>query len=753
MKAPLETSMRQWQSSLSLAQSQAQAAHFPEMLGTCQQILATHSGDANALLDVGVLLLNFGYLARARECYERVQLLAPQDLRAAMNLANLARDAGDHASAQRLYEALQVAQPNNPVIRRNALVSQEYNPAETDAQRLTNACAWGDWAVAQAGGWRARPPLPSRTGPGPGALRPLKIGYVSADLCQHTVGLFVKDILIAHNSPSGGMGANPVTVFAYSSGKVSDWVSDAIRAACTWRDVSGLDDAALAALIRQDQIDVLIDLSGHTAGSRLTVFAHRPAPVQVAWLGYFATTGLRYIDAVLLDEWHAPAGTQAQFAEPIVHLPGGRLCYQPVPWAPAVVPPPCLQAGYITFGCFNNTGKLNAGVFNLWSKVLAAVPQSRLVLKWRSLADEALCESIRAAFAGKGIDPSRIELRPASFHADVLLQYADIDIALDPFPFTGGLTSCETLWMGVPVITWPQSRVVSRQTFAFLNQIGLPELAAKDAEDYVRIAVELANNTQRLVHLRQTLRKLMQASPLCNVAGFTRNLEETIINLYDTLACENSPASLNTMTNTAPKILLNVGAGHPKNGARIPHSFQSAEWKEVRIDIDPANEPDVIGTMLDMSAVANESADAIYSSHTIEHLYPNEIPQAMKEFLRVLKPQGYAVITCPDLQAAAEMIAQDKLMDTAYTTGSGMVVTPFDIVYSHREYTGRDKPYMAHHCGFTLTVLNGTLRSNGFASVAGKRRARGLDLWVVATKQQMDEEALRELAGKVLPGQ
>ena len=752
MKAPLETSLRPWQSSLSLAQSQAQAAHFPEMLGTCQQIVEAHSGDANALLDVGALLLNFGYLARARDCFERVQLLAPHDLRPPMNLANLARDSGDHATAQRLYEALQLAQPNSPVIRRNALVSQEYNPAVTDAQRLANACAWGDWAIAQAGGWQARPPLRSRADSTVGALLPLRIGYVSADLCQHTVGLFVKDIFQAHKSPSGGVGANPLSVFAYSSGSISDWVSDAIRAACTWRDVSGLDDAALATLIRQDQIDVLIDLSGHTAGSRLTVFAHRPAPVQVAWLGYFATTGLRYIDAVLLDEWHAPAGTQAQFAEPIVQLPGGRMCYQPVPWAPAVAPAPCLQTGYITFGSFNNTGKLNAGVFDVWSQVLAAVPLSRLLLKWRSLVDETLCDSIRAAFADRGIDPSRIELRPASFHADVLLQYADIDIALDPFPFTGGMTSCEALWMGVPVITWPQSRVVSRQTFALLNQIGLPELAAKDAEDYVRVAVELANNSQRLIHLRQTLRQRMQASPLCDVAGFTQNLEETIVNLYDTIADENPPIPLNTMTNNAPKILLNVGAGHPKSGARIPHAFQSSEWKEVRLDIDPANEPDVIGTMLDMSAVANESADALYSSHTIEHLYPNEIPQAMKEFLRVLKPQGYAVITCPDLQAAAEMIAQDKLMETAYTTGSGMVVTPFDIVYSHREYTGRDKPYMAHHCGFTLKVLNGTLRSNGFASVAGKRRARGLDLWVVATKQQMDEGVLRELAEKVLPG-
>jgi predicted SAM-dependent methyltransferase len=204
------------------------------------------------------------------------------------------------------------------------------------------------------------------------------------------------------------------------------------------------------------------------------------------------------------------------------------------------------------------------------------------------------------------------------------------------------------------------------------------------------------------------------------------------------------------MTFTPPKILLNVGAGHPKSGARIPDQFQTPEWKEVRLDIDPANEPDVIGTMLDMSAVVDERVDAIYSSHTIEHLYPNEIPQAMKEFLRVLKSEGYAVITCPDLQAAAEMIVQDKLMEVAYNSPAGPV-TPFDIVYSHRMFTGRDKPYMAHHCGFTLSVLSGTLRSNGLASVAGKRRPRSFDLWVLACKQPMEETALRELAGRVLP--
>lgn len=205
------------------------------------------------------------------------------------------------------------------------------------------------------------------------------------------------------------------------------------------------------------------------------------------------------------------------------------------------------------------------------------------------------------------------------------------------------------------------------------------------------------------------------------------------------------------MQDSSTKILLNIGAGHPNNGAMLPPAFRQPPWKELRLDIDPANAPDILGSMLDMAAVADESVDAVYSAHTIEHLYPNELPQAIGEMLRVLKPEGHAVITCPDLQAAAQMIADDKLLEVAYTSPGGPV-TPFDIVFSHRNFTSRDNPAMAHHCGFTLKVLCGTLRTFGFASTAGKRRPQAFDLWVVATKQTVTEPVLRELAGAVLPG-
>lgn len=277
------------------ARELAAAGRISDLLGECQRILADPAADVTHLLDIGALLSTYGFLTDARSCYEKAQTIAPEDLRATVNLANLARDAGEHAGARRLYAQLLQALPDHPVIRRNALTSLEYDPEASDAERFAQARAWGAWATTRAGGIRPRPAMQPRVD------RPLRVGYVSADFCQHTVGLFVKDVLKAHD-------ARRVQVFAYSAGQVKDWVTDEILAACTLRDVSALDDATLAAQIQADSIDVLVDLSGHTGGSRLSAFAHRPAPVLVSWLGYFATSGLACMDAVLLDDWHSIKG-------------------------------------------------------------------------------------------------------------------------------------------------------------------------------------------------------------------------------------------------------------------------------------------------------------------------------------------------------------------------------------------------------------------------------------------------------------
>lgn len=710
----------------------ANVGNFSEMLSLCDSLLETCANELSVLLDTGALLQGFGFISQAGQCFEQARLISGNDLRPQINLANIARDAGDHAESRRLYAFLLQQLPNSPVIRRNLLISNEYDPAVTDIEHRQQAGAWGEWAVAQSGGWRPRPAIAPR------GQRKLRVGYVSADLCQHTVGLFLKDVLAAHDT-------RRISLFAYSAGVVNDWVTDAIRKVCTYREVAKTSDQELVKLIKQDEIDILIDLSGHTAGSRLTAFAYRPAPVMVSWLGYFASTGLPCLDAVLLDEWHAPEGMDAQFIEPIIRLPQGRFCYQPVPWAPAEVSAlPVSRKGYITFGCFNNTAKLNEAVFDLWAKILHAVPDSRLILKWRSFNDEAYRQKVAFFFVHRSIPAERIELRGPSFHADLLNEYADIDIALDPFPFTGGLTSCESLWMGVPVVTLPQSRVVSRQTFALLSAIGLPELAAKDIDDYVRIAYELAMDHDKLTGLRQSLRSRMQASPLMDVKGFTRQLESTLCQLHDDIYEKAQQAAMNAKT------VLHVGPGHRSNGAKLPVAFQSAEWREIRLDIDPANDPDIVGSMLDMAAVASESVDAIYSAHNIEHVHAHEVPVVLAEFLRVLKPTGFAVITCPDLQAVCQLVAEDKLGDAAYQSPAGPI-TPLDIIYGHGQALAHGHMYMAHKCGFTLKTLTSALHNAGFKTSAGKRRTRGLDLWVVAGKGEMTEAALRELAGQCLP--
>ena len=199
------------------------------------------------------------------------------------------------------------------------------------------------------------------------------------------------------------------------------------------------------------------------------------------------------------------------------------------------------------------------------------------------------------------------------------------------------------------------------------------------------------------------------------------------------------------------RTVLHVGAGHPDAGATLTPGFQKPEWKEVRLDIDPANRPDIIGSMLDMAAVADESVDAVYSAHNLEHVYAHEVEQVLKEFLRVLKPSGFLVVTCPDLQAVGELLAQDKLLAAAYTSPAGPI-TPLDILYGYRPALAQGNLFMAHKCGFTLKVLLGTLQANGFSAAAGLRRPAGFDLWALATKGTMTDEKVRALAGEFLPG-
>jgi protein O-GlcNAc transferase len=514
-------------SNLQFSVQLAELGRFSDFLISLDCEVSKNFTDVQTLFEIGLIYKNYGFLDHARQCFEQAMALEPDDIRSSICLAVVVFQMGRHATAAKAYRELLKRLPDDPVVRRNALTSVEYDPAVSDEERFAQAMAWGKWAKFRAHCSGTIPqaetfqPVPEYR-----PDRPLRVGFVGPDFCQHTVGLLVKDTLKAFNR-------SRVEPILYYAGTVNDWVTEELRRCFTLRDVSSLDDSALAALIQQDAIDVLVDLSGHTAGSRLTVFAYRPAPVQVSWLGYFATTGLDTIDAVLLDPVHAPPGTEAQFVEAIVRLPHTRWCYQPVPFAPTVAPLPADRNGFITFGSFNNTAKYHPVVHELWAKLLLAVPNSRLILKWRTFHDEVFSASVLSQYTAQGIDASRVELRGPSFHAQVLEQYGDVDIALDPFPFSGGLTSCEALWMGVPVVTWPQSRVVSRQTAAFLSAIGLEDLIASSADEYLAIAARLASDIEGLRLIRSSMRERMEVSKLMDLAGFTRELENTLIGLVD----------------------------------------------------------------------------------------------------------------------------------------------------------------------------------------------------------------------------
>lgn len=508
-----------FETAINTAHEYARVGRNDDFLQASQALANASIQDAKALTKVASLLLSFGFSSQAKKCLDRAVLLDADSKEALMALLLCHLQLGEVEAYQETAKKLLTHHPNDLKVLSHILHFSAYLNFQSNEDQLAAANQWGECAIQLAGGTRARPAFKERVN------QPLRLGYVSADFCQHTVGILIKEVLKHHNQ-------SQFKVFCYSAGNTRDWITEEIASNSTFVDVSHLGDADLAQRVIDDEIDILVDLSGHTGGSRLSAFAYRPAPILVSMLGYYATTGLKYLDAFLLDDWHIQNNTQNQFVEPIVSLPSTRWCYYPAFPAPSPASSPAIKNGYITFASFNNTLKYNARVFILWAQILKEVPHSRLILKWRTLNDPVLQKKILGQFKAEGIDSSRIELRGPSFHLQMLDEYKDVDIALDPFPFSGGVTSCEALYMGVPVITWPQDQVVSRQTLAFISLVGYPELVAKNHDDYISIAKTLSSSPERLKIYREELRMKMITSSLMNVAQYCTALEKALFDLY-----------------------------------------------------------------------------------------------------------------------------------------------------------------------------------------------------------------------------
>ena len=367
--------------------------------------------------------------------------------------------------------------------------------------------------------------LPAKAAARPRATR-LRIGYLSPDVCAHSVAFFFEPVLARHDRES-------FEVHCFSTGPQRDAVTQRLRALAEhWHDVHALDDADLFAVIARADLDILVDLAGHTLDARPGVLAMRPAPLQVTWLGYPGTTGLAQVDYRFSDAIADPPGTaDAHCVERLWRLDPVFCCYLP---EPQPLPQRCAQRAGVTFGCYNNPRKLSDRVIDVWSRLLVAVPDARLVLKGHGFEHEGPRAAVLGRFAACGADPQRIDLRPQQpARAAHLASYADIDIALDPFPYNGTTTTMEALWMGVPVVALAGDRHAARVSATLLHAAGFPELIASSESGYVEIACALASDRERRQHLHARLRPALERSPLLDHAGFVRGLEAAYRQMLD----------------------------------------------------------------------------------------------------------------------------------------------------------------------------------------------------------------------------
>ncbi|QDT48858.1 lipoprotein NlpI [Symmachiella dynata] len=504
-----------------LGELDAAIDEFQTALRIAPEFAETHNG-------LGRALQLRGEFAQACVAYRRAIQLKPEFAAAHVSLGNALTALHRFDEACSHYRQALRINPAERTARDNLLMAMQYDP-EFDVDELFVAHC----ELTQPMQCAAPTALLHDNDPAP--LRRLRIGYVSPDFRKHSVAFFMKPILAKYD-PSA------VETFCYAQVAQPDETTQQLQnLAGHWRSTVGMSDAAVVELIRRDQIDILIDLAGHTAGNRLGVFSQKPAPIQVSYLGYGNTTGLSSVDYWLTDAVADPPGESRRHTETLIRLQRGIACYAPPTAAPDVAPPPMLRNGFLTFGSFNKRVKINPAVIRLWSRVLESLPTSRLVLKDRAYASPEMREITLAEFLRCGVEVDRIDLIPrAESLRDHLELYSRIDVALDPFPYGGSTTTCEALWMGVPVLTLRGNCYVSRMTSSLLTQIGLTGCIAETPDDFVRRAIAWDGQADCLAELRRELRTVCADSPLCDATGYTQELEAVYRTMWQTWCAQSS---------------------------------------------------------------------------------------------------------------------------------------------------------------------------------------------------------------------
>jgi protein O-GlcNAc transferase len=466
---------------------------------------------AEAHSNLGGVLKDGWLIDEAIAACERAIALQPDFGNAYGNLSQALMLSGQVEAGLAASRRVISLQPENAAAHGGYVFSLNYL-ADYDAAAIAREQAiWND---RHGEPWR-KFILPHRNDPDP--ERRLRIGYVSADFWAHPVGRFLLPLLENHDKERH-------EIFAFSQATISDPLTKEFMAACDgWTSVVGLSDDQMAARVRQDEIDILVDLSLHTAGNRLLVFARHPAPVQITWLGYPGSTGLKTMDYRISDPYLDPAGADLSiYSEKTLTLPDSFWCYQPSSSAGEVAPCPVRERGEVTFGCLNHFGKVTPQMLRVWMRLLHELPGAAILMH---VTPGNSRQRVLDLFAQAGIDPQRIQFEGRVHPRDYFQLYGKIDIALDTSPFAGGTTTCDALWMGVPVVTMRGQTVIGRGGVSILTNVGLPQLVAESEEQYLQIATGLAGDRGQLERWRSELRQKMQASPLMDAPRFARNME------------------------------------------------------------------------------------------------------------------------------------------------------------------------------------------------------------------------------------
>jgi len=477
---------------------------------------------------LGNVLRELGQLDDAVQSCRRALAIKPDYAEAYNNLGNALKELGQIDDALASYRRAIEIKPDYVVAQTNLLFTLNYMSNHAPSYCLGEAHQYGRMVDKK---------VASRFSVWQCAAQPerLRVGMVSGDLRIHPVGYFLESLL-AQLDPAR------IELIAYPTHHKKDELTARIRPYFSaWKPLIGESDESDARLIHADGVHILLDLSGHTGHSRLPLFAWKPAPVQASWLGYFATTGVTEMDYLLADKVGVPEAQRGEFSETVWYLPDTRLCFTP----PAVDLPvaylPSLKNGYLTFGCYQNLAKVGHEVLTAWGNILTALPDAKLRWQSKQFGDSAVTNQLALRLQQHGIDPARVSLHGAVSRGAYLASHAEVDLILDTFPFPGGTTTCEALWMGVPTLTLAGDTLLARQGASLLTVARLEDWITTSVADYIDKAVKLAGNLPKLAALRAGLREQVSKSPLLDAPRFARNFEEALRGMWQAQTQSNLP--------------------------------------------------------------------------------------------------------------------------------------------------------------------------------------------------------------------